>query len=68
MERARPHFLLFVCISYFRIAAICQGVYARSKSGQASSTNARAVGALASGLADIALGLQQRHAKGEQIW
>jgi len=62
MGRAEPHWLLFVSVAYFRIAAICQGVYARSKAGQASASNAGAVGALASTCANISWTLAQRHA------
>ena len=62
IARAEPHWLLFCSVAYFRVAAICQGVYARSKAGQASAANAGAVGALATTTADIAWELAQKHA------
>lgn len=62
LARAEPHWLLFCSVAYFRVAAICQGVYARSKAGQASAANAGAVGALATTTADIAWDLAQKHA------
>ena len=63
ITRAEPHWLLFCSVAYFRVAAICQGVYARSKAGQASAANAGAVGALATACADISWSLAQRHAE-----
>ena len=63
IKRAEPHWLLFCSVAYFRVAAICQGVYARSKAGQASAANAGAVGALATACADISWSLAQRHAE-----
>ena len=62
IARAEPHWLLFCSVAYFRVAAICQGVYARSKAGQASAANAGAIGALATSTADIAWSLAQQHA------
>ncbi|XP_071499816.1 acyl-CoA dehydrogenase family member 10-like [Diadema antillarum] len=43
----------YMAFSYFRIAAILQGVYKRSTQGQASSAKAKAVGALAESIADL---------------
>lgn len=63
IHRAEPHWLLFCSVAYFRVAAICQGVYARSKAGQASAANAGAVGALATACADVSWSLAQRHAE-----
>jgi len=63
IRRAEPHWLLFCSVAYFRIAAICQGVYARSKKGQASAANAGAIGALATTCADISWDLAMRHAE-----
>ncbi|KAM9331148.1 acyl-CoA dehydrogenase family member 10 [Gastrophryne carolinensis] len=44
----------YMAFSFFRIAAILQGVYKRSLTGQASSANADAGGKLAEFMADIA--------------
>eukprot|EP00794_Sanderia_malayensis_P004927 gene4927-5574_t len=43
----------YLAFSFFRIAAILQGVYTRSLKGQASSDSARALGLLAEQVADI---------------
>lgn len=49
-----PHYPFFKAFSLFRLAAISQGVYARSLQGNASSTNASLFGAAVGILADIA--------------
>lgn len=41
----------YMAFSFFRVAAILQGVYKRALQGQASSENAKAVGALAESMA-----------------
>lgn len=43
----------YMAFSFFRVAAILQGVYKRSLQGQASSENAKAVGMLAETMAEI---------------
>lgn len=42
----------YMAFSFFRVAAILQGVYKRSLQGQASSENAKAVGMLAEAMAE----------------
>ena len=48
-----PNFNFFLAFSCFRLASICQGVYARGLQGNASSENAIEVGAKAPRLAKI---------------
>ncbi|KAM3937048.1 acyl-CoA dehydrogenase family member 10 [Leptodactylus fuscus] len=48
------NFYFYLAFSFFRSAAILQGVYKRSLTGQASSTNAGAAGKLAEFMADTA--------------
>ena len=48
-----PSFRFFLAFSCFRLASICQGVYARGLQGNASSENAVEVGAKAPRLAQI---------------
>ena len=48
-----PNWRFFQAFSFFRLAAICQGVYARGLQGNASSENAMEVGAKAPKLAAI---------------
>ena len=48
-----PGFKFFLAFSCFRLASICQGVYARGVQGNASSENAIEVGAKAPRLANI---------------
>lgn len=48
-----PAFKFFLAFSCFRLASICQGVYARGLQGNASSENAIEVGAKAPRLANI---------------
>jgi len=60
-EIANWHF--YLSFSFFRIAAILQGVYKRAMQGNASSDQAKQVGALASRMATAArdLSLKPRH-------
>ncbi|XP_048581845.1 acyl-CoA dehydrogenase family member 10 isoform X2 [Nematostella vectensis] len=44
----------YMAFSFFRVAAILQGVYKRALEGQASADNAKSVGLLAKGMADLA--------------
>ena len=60
--KALPHLDLFTAVSYFRIAAIVRGVYARAKAGTASAANADAVGALADTLLDVSMAAAETHA------
>ena len=55
----------YLSFSFFRIAAILQGVYKRAMQGNASSDQAKQVGALASMMATAArdLSLKPRHIK-----
>lgn len=55
LEGPVKHFEYYVALSLFRISAITQGVYARSKLGNASSANAQGFGKAATELATIAL-------------
>lgn len=43
----------YMAFTFFRVAAILQGVYKRSQQGQASSASARSAGSLAEVMADI---------------
>ncbi|MBH67985.1 MAG: phosphotransferase family protein [Rhodospirillaceae bacterium] len=52
-RKSIPNFKFFLAFSCFRLASICQGVYARGLQGNASSENAIEVGAKAPRLADI---------------
>ena len=52
-----PDLPLFQAFSFFRLAAICQGVYARGLAGNASSLDALEVGAKAPRLAEIGWGI-----------
>ncbi|KAJ8263490.1 hypothetical protein COCON_G00159470 [Conger conger] len=45
---------LYMAFSFFRVAAILQGVYKRSLTGQASSASAESAGQLAEQMADLA--------------
>lgn len=49
------HWVFYVAFSFFRLAAILQGVYKRALDGNASSTQALAVGKMAGPLAQMAL-------------
>ncbi|XP_053328863.1 acyl-CoA dehydrogenase family member 10 isoform X2 [Spea bombifrons] len=49
-----PNWNFYMAFSFFRIAAILQGVYSRSLTGQASSASAEAGGKLAKSMASIA--------------
>mmetsp|Transcript_6598 Transcript_6598/g.15444 ORF Transcript_6598/g.15444 Transcript_6598/m.15444 type:complete len:622 (-) Transcript_6598:73-1938(-) len=49
----------YTAFSFFRIAAILQGVYKRSTQGNASSDQAQQIGALASAMADTGYELSQ---------
>jgi aminoglycoside phosphotransferase (APT) family kinase protein len=51
IERSWPFFMAF---GLFRLAAIAQGVYARSLQGNASSEDASSYGAAVAMLADLA--------------
>jgi aminoglycoside phosphotransferase (APT) family kinase protein len=51
------HWNFYLAISYFRLAAICQGVYKRGLDGNASSTLATQYGDLAEYIARTACGL-----------
>ncbi len=55
-----PDWDFFMAFGLFRLASICQGVYARALQGNASSTNARAVGEKAPMLADAGWSFAQR--------
>lgn len=54
----------YMAFSYFRIAAILQGVFKRSLQGQASSDKAKSVGALAEKIADLGWSLTDGQAQG----
>ncbi|XP_066545984.1 acyl-CoA dehydrogenase family member 10 isoform X2 [Amia ocellicauda] len=47
---------MYMAFSFFRVAAILQGVYKRSLEGQASSTSAASVGKMAEEMAELAWG------------
>ncbi|MBI1731436.1 MAG: phosphotransferase family protein [Gammaproteobacteria bacterium] len=51
------HWHFYLSFSYFRIAAICQGVYKRALSGNASNSKALEIGRLVAPLADAAVAL-----------
>ncbi|RVU38092.1 phosphotransferase family protein [Hwanghaeella grinnelliae] len=55
-----PDFSFYVVFAMFRLASICQGVYARALQGNASSDNALVVGKKAAVLADIAWEIAQK--------
>lgn len=55
-----PNFSFYIVFAMFRLASICQGVYARALQGNASSENALVVGKKAAVLADIAWGVVQQ--------
>jgi aminoglycoside phosphotransferase (APT) family kinase protein len=55
-----PDFSFYIVFAMFRLASICQGVYARALQGNASSDNALVVGKKAAVLADIAWDIAQR--------
>ena len=48
-----PQYDFYLAFSFFRFAAIAQGIYARWKSGNAAAANAEQVGLLAAPLADL---------------
>jgi aminoglycoside phosphotransferase (APT) family kinase protein len=48
-----PQYGFYLAFSFFRFAAIAQGIYARWKSGNAAAANAEQVGLLAKPLADL---------------
>jgi aminoglycoside phosphotransferase (APT) family kinase protein len=48
-----PQYEFYLAFSFFRFAAIAQGIYARWKSGNAAAPNAEQVGLLAAPLADL---------------
>ncbi len=50
---AVPDYQFYVAFSFYRFAAIAQGIYARFQAGNASAPNARDVGLLAEPLADL---------------
>ncbi|CAM9959056.1 unnamed protein product [Lampetra fluviatilis] len=50
----------YLAFSFFRVAAILQGVYKRALSGQASSARAEEAGQLAEAMADVAWGFATR--------
>ena len=56
---AIPEFKFFLAFSCFRLASICQGVYARGVQGNASSENAIEVGEKAPRLANIGWDIAQ---------
>ncbi|MEK9743219.1 MAG: phosphotransferase [Gammaproteobacteria bacterium] len=51
------HWPFYLAFSFFRLAAICQGVLKRAIDGNASSKRAREVGALAPELAKLGMGV-----------
>ncbi len=53
------HWLFYLAFSYFRIAAICQGVYQRAQTGSASDSKAASRDNVTSLLADMAIDLLQ---------
>ena len=55
-----PDLPYFQAFSFFRLAAICQGVYARGLAGNASSLDALEVGAKAPRLAEIGWAIARR--------
>ncbi|MFM2043518.1 MAG: putative aminoglycoside phosphotransferase [Pseudomonadota bacterium] len=57
-----PDWNFFLAFSFFRIAGICQGVYARALGGNAADRKAMAYGAVAKASAEIGWGLAQRRA------
>ena len=57
-----PDWDFFMAFGLFRLASICQGVYARAVQGNASSTNARTVGEKAPMLANAGWDFAQRAA------
>eukprot|EP00960_Hanusia_phi_P051548 760862-Hanusia_phi.AAC.2 len=58
-RRSIPAWNFYLSFSFFRIAAILQGVYKRSLQGNASSDRAREVGALADQMTRMALKLSK---------
>jgi aminoglycoside phosphotransferase (APT) family kinase protein len=48
-----PHWPYFLALSLFRLAGICQGVYARALAGNAADRSAHAMAAVARGAADL---------------
>jgi len=54
-----PDWPFYIVFAMFRLASICQGVYARALQGNASSDNALTVGKKAAVLADIAWDIAQ---------
>jgi aminoglycoside phosphotransferase (APT) family kinase protein len=55
-----PQYDFYLAFSFFRFAAIAQGIYARWKGGNASAPNAEEVGLLAKPLADLGWEAAQR--------
>ena len=56
-----PHWNFYLAFSFFRIAAILQGVWKRAQTGQASSEDAEKTGALAIPLAEIGWKIAQEN-------
>lgn len=48
-----PHWAYFLALSLFRLAGICQGVYARALAGNAADRSAHAMAAVARGAAEL---------------
>lgn len=48
-----PHWTYFLSLSLFRLAGICQGVYARALAGNAADRSAHAMAAVAKGAAEL---------------
>ncbi|XP_046584444.1 acyl-CoA dehydrogenase family member 10-like [Haliotis rubra] len=61
------NFEFYMAFAFFRMAAICQGVYKRAISGQGSSPIAEKVGKFAETLADIGLGMVEKQGTGSQV-
>ena len=51
----------YLAFSYFRLAAIAQGVYKRALGGNASNENAKQIGVMVTVLADVAMQLVNEH-------
>ncbi len=56
---AIDHWPFYLAFSFFRLAAICQGVYKRALNGNASGNTAMEVGSVSEALADMAVALIQ---------
>lgn len=55
------HWHFYLAFSYFRLAAIAQGVYKRALGGNASNENAGQIGQMVVALADMAMQLVNEH-------